>query len=111
MAKKGQTSVENLKIENMLIDFMIEHKGIENAVSSLELAAVLADKGLYIEKRSAGAKLIKLSVERHLPICHDAKRGYYWAKRKEDLLHSVDDLQKRMDALQERINHLQSFIF
>ena len=108
---KKLTSIENAKIENMLIDFMIAHKGIENAVSSLELCAFLADKGLYIDKRSAGIKLIRLSTERHLPICHDTRRGYYWAKCREDLLRSVNDLQLRINSLQARINHLQSFIF
>lgn len=111
MSKKGQTFEKNAKVENLLIDFMIGHKGIEQAVSSKELCIFLAEKGLLIDRRSAGAKLIKLSVERHLPICHDPNRGYYWAKSRDDLLRSVDDLKSRIVALQNRIDHLQSFIF
>ena len=111
MSKKGQTFEKNAKVENLLIDFMIGHKGIEQAVSSKELCIFLAEKGLLIDRRSAGSKLIRLSVERHLPICHDSNRGYYWAKSRDDLLRSVDDLKSRISALQGRIDHLSSFIF
>lgn len=110
MAKKGQTFEKNAKLENLLVDFMIKHKGAENIVSSKELADFCSKQGLSILPRTAGMKLVKLSVERHLPICH-MHGGYYWAKTKDELLNSVADLQMRKNALQERIEHLQSFIF
>ena len=106
----GSTRELVAKEEYKLIDFMLDHKGIENAVSSKALSHFLAEIGAEIQPTSAGLKLTRLAKELHLPICHDVKRGYYWAKTKQDILHSIDDLQKRRDSLQSRIEHLQSFL-
>ena len=107
----GTTNEKVARDELAIIDFMLSHKGIENAVSSKELTCYLAEIGVEIHKTSAMHKLTRLAIERHLPICHDNKLGYYWATSKQDILHSIDDLQKRIDSLQNRIDHLRSFMF
>ena len=66
MSKKGQTFEKNAKVENLLIDFMIGHKGIEQAVSSKELCIFLAEKGLLFRQLSYIMKAMESRKEASL---------------------------------------------
>lgn len=103
--------VDTIKSDNALVDFLVEHKGKANVVSSKEIAEHFTACGFPINASCAGTKVKRVMVERHLPICHLNSKGYYWASCKAELRESVADLERRIVAMQEHIKHLESFIF
>ena len=101
---------ETLKRDNLLVEYLLEHKGRENAVSRHDIAEYLTANG-YAQKASTVHTLIASTIkERHLPICGIQGKGYFWAKTKADILASIDELQSRITAMQEHIEHLKNFI-
>lgn len=103
--------VETIKSENVLVNFLLAHRGKENVVSSKEIARHLTENGFPIQVESANTKVKKVMMERHLPICHINGRGYYWASNKAELRESIGDLENRISAMRQYINHLKHFIF
>jgi hypothetical protein len=99
-----------IKRDNILVDFMLKHKGKENAVSSKEICNFLSKEGFNCEVDSVHSILKNIIKQRHLPICSLNSRGYYWAKTKDDVLSCISHLEKRITALQEHIAHLFDFI-
>ena len=102
--------IDAIKSDNLLVDFLVAHRGKENVVSSSEIAEYLTNCGFPINAVSAGVKVKRVMVERHLPICHFNTHGYYWASNKAELRESILDLENRIEAMQERIKHLKGFI-
>ena len=96
--------------DNILVEFILEHKGRENVVSTDKIVEYLATKGYEMKPQTVRVTLAGLIMERHLPICSLNAHGYYWAKTKQDILDCIAHLQARMDSLQEHINHLKNFI-
>ena len=101
---------ETVKRDNLLVEYLLEHKGRENAVSRYNIAEFLTDNGY--EQKASTVHIIISSIlkERHLPICSINGKGYYWAKTKADILASIEELQSRITAMQEHIEHLKNFI-
>ena len=99
-----------IKRDNLLVEFLIDNKGRENAVSKYIIADYLTDNGYPQSAGTVHAIIERLIQERHLPICSINRKGYYLAKTKADILASIDELQSRITAMQEHIEHLKNFI-
>lgn len=103
--------VDTINSDNALVDFLVEHKGKANVVSSREIAEYLTECGYQIKVGCVSAKVKRVMIERHLPICHLNSNGYFWASSKMELREIVADLESRIVAMQKHIKHLESFIF
>lgn len=101
---------ETVKRDNLLVEYLLEHKGRENAVSRYDIAEYLTENGYKQKARTVHGIIERLIRERHLPICSINGKGYYWAKTKAYILASIDELQSRITAMQEHIEHLKNFI-
>ena len=101
---------ETVKRDNLLVEYLLEHKGRENAVSRHDIAEYLTANGYPKKPDTAHGIIERLIRERHLPICSINGKGYYLAKTKADILASIDELQSRITAMQEHIEHLKNFI-
>lgn len=98
------------KRDNILIDYILEHKGKENALTKYDIAKYLTEKGFSTKPKTVHCIVSRLMFERHLPICSLNKKGYYWAKNKDDIIACIDNLKLRIDGLNEHIKHLENFI-
>ena len=101
---------EVLKRDNLLVEFLREHKGGRSCVSSAEIAKYLNDKGYATKKQTVPSIIRKLMYERTLPICHKNSTGYFWAETREEIQASINDLEGRISEMQSHIEHLKSFI-
>ena len=99
-----------IKRDNLLVEYLLEHKGREKAVSRHDITEYLTANGYPQSAGTVHGIIERLIQERHLPICSANKKGYYWAKTKADILASIDELQSRITAMQEHIEHLKNFI-
>lgn len=104
------TQYETFKRDNLLVDFLFEHKGIQNIVSAKAICEFLNERGYHASLGSIHQIIRRVMFERRLPICSVNSKGYYWATSKEEIQMSIDDLQGRIEEMQNRIEHLKSFI-
>lgn len=104
------TQYETFKRDNLLVDFLFEHKGIQNIVSAKAICEFLNERGYHAKPDSINAVIRRVMFERRLPICSVNSKGYFWATTKEEIQMTIDDLQGRIEETQNRIEHLQSFI-
>ena len=101
---------EAVKRDNLLVDYLLEHKGQNNAVSATEIVEYLTANNFPTAVGSIHILITKLKMERHLPICSTIADGYFWAKSRAEIQAFIDHLQARIDGLQEHIEHLKNFI-
>ena len=101
---------ETIKRDNLVVEFLIDNKGRENALSKYIIADYLTENGYPQRADTVHGIIERLIRERHLPICSINGKGYYWAKTKADILASIDEFQSRITAMQEHIEHLKNFI-
>lgn len=99
-----------IKRNNLLVAYLINHKGRENAVSRHEISKYLEKNGYNQKSSTVHILIANIIKERHLPICSVNGKGCYWAKTKADILASIDELQSRITAMTEHIEHLKNFI-
>lgn len=104
------TQIETLKRDNLLVDFLFQHKGKDNIVSSKQICEFLNERGYHIKPECINAIIRRVMFERRLPICSLNSKGYFWATTKEEIQKTIDDLQGRIEEMQNRIEHLKSFI-
>lgn len=104
--KKSQT----LKRNNLIVEYILEHKGVENIVSCNNIISHLKKSGYELKPQSLHSLIGTIIRERHLPICSLNSKGYYWAKTKQDILDCIAHLQARINSLQDHIAHLRNFI-
>lgn len=102
--------IELLKRDNLLVEFIFQHKGLRNVVSSKEICEFLNERGCYIKIDSVNVVVRRVMFERRLPICSANSKGYFWATTKEEIQMTIDDLQGRVNEMTNRIEHLKSFI-
>lgn len=107
---KKLTEIQVFKRNNLLVDFLFEHKGVQNIVSSKAICEFLNERGYHASLGLIHQIIRKVMFERRLPICSVNSTGYYWATSKEEIQMSIDDLQGRVAELTNRIELLQSFI-
>ena len=101
---------ETVKRDNFLVDYLLEHKGQNNAVSATEISEYLTANNFPTAVGNIHTLITKLKMERHLPICSTIADGYFWAKSRAEIQAFIDHLQSRIDGLQEHIEHLKNFI-
>lgn len=107
---RGRKRIETLKRDNELVDIIFQHKGIENAIGTKELAIALSERGWKVKVDDIHKMVSKITLERRLPICGIVHKGYYWATSKQDILSCVNELQSKIEAMQIRCELLKSFI-
>lgn len=104
------TQIQVLNRDNLLVDFIFQHKGKDNIVSAKEICEFLNERGYHAKPDAINVTIRKVMFERRLPICSANSKGYFWATTKEEIQATIDDLQGRIEEMQRRIEHLQSFI-
>ena len=77
------TRAQILKRDNLLVDFIFQHKGINQIVSSKEISEYLNSKGFPIQQQGIHTAIRDVIFERRLPICSLNGKGYYWAITKK----------------------------
>lgn len=109
--KNKLTEAQQVRRDNILVEYLYNHKGAENAASQYDIASYLEAQG-YKQKLGTVASLIRrITKERYLPICSINGKGYYWASSKADVQAAIADLEGRVAALTEHIDRLKMFLF
>lgn len=103
-------SYDVFKRDTLLLEFMREHKGRENIVTSHEVQKFLSDHGYSINRNNVGSLINKIMYERNAPICYSNVKGYYWAQTKEEIEIAIADMEMRIASLKNHIQHLKNFI-
>lgn len=100
-----------MKRDDALINYLYNHKGVENCVSSKEIAEYITAQGYPLKINTVHGVVARLVTEKHLPVCSYNANGYYWAASKNDIKIAIADLESRINAMQERANALKAFLF
>lgn len=103
-------SLKVFKRETALLEFMKNHKGKKNLVSSNEIRKFLSDSGCSVTKKSISGLIINIMYERNAPICYVNAKGYYWAQTREEIENTIADMESRIASLNEHIEHLRNFV-
>lgn len=99
------------KRDAVLADFLFNHKGRENAVSSGEIAEYLTAQG-YPTKANRSHSLVRhIADKNRLPICSYNSKGYFWPADKNDLQICIADLESRIATMTKHIDVLKAFLF
>ena len=98
------------KRDSVLLEFMKQHKGEENRVTSHEIQKFLNEKGYSIKTETVHTIIRRIMYERNAPICHLNAKGYYWARTRAEIEKTIADMEMRCASLQEHIDHLKNFI-
>ena len=104
--KSDRVNIRN----DLLVMFLREHRGMENAVSVNEIQKFMAEFGFQVGEKYVAAIITKLKLERKLPICSRKHKGYFWAVRQSEIRTMIDDLASIRDSVQEHIDHLQKYL-
>ena len=104
------TLYEVFKRDNILVEFLYNHKGKENIVAKKEIAKHLEERGYKTKVSTINMKIRKLIFERKIPLCSINSKGYYWANTKQEILDTIADLEGRIDEMKNRIELLNSFV-
>jgi hypothetical protein len=107
----GRKRFETFKRDNLLVDIIFQHKGLQNAIGTQELVHALNERGYSVKPECMHQIVTKIVFERRLPICSMVHKGYYWGTSKQDIQGAIDELQYKIQGLQERIDLLKSFIY
>ena len=104
------TKEMNFKKENLIVDTLFKHRGIENTITAKELCDILRKNGFEVKHRSINGMMTKIKFERKIPICYIRGKGYFWGKKKEDIELTIVDLRLMIKSLEEHAEFLESFI-
>jgi hypothetical protein len=104
------SSYDVFKRDTLVLNFLREHKGEENKVTSYDVKTFLEENGYPIKRNNVGTLINKIMYDRNAPICFSNVKGYYWATTREELEKTIADLESRRNALQEHIDHLKGFM-
>ena len=103
-------AIDVIKRDNLLVSFLLQHRGGENCVSSQSIRAFLTENGYPTSSDHIHIIIRKIMFERTLPICHVNGKGYFWAETTEEIQASINDMQSRIEQMQLRIELLNKFI-
>lgn len=102
--------IDTFKRDNLLVDFIYQHKGAKNVVSTKEIAKYIEERGYKQKVETINMIIRRLVFERKLPICSINSKGYYWANTKQEILDTIADLEGRIAEMKNRIELLNSFV-
>ena len=71
------TEAQQTRRDNILVEYLFNHKGIENAASKHEIANYLETRGYQQNLSCVGELINRIAKQRHLPICSINGKGYY----------------------------------
>ena len=103
------TREQTFKRDQLIIEFIRQHKGLNNAVSTKQVSDYIYSRTgrMY----SSTTELIRnIIVKYNLPICSSNGKGYYWPVNAHDIQHTVNHLTKRINFMLEHIAILNGFI-
>ena len=103
-------SFSTFKRDTLLFNWLREHKGEQNKVTSYDVQSFLRENGYSIQRNNVGSLINKIMYERNAPIGFSNVKGYYWGTSREELEKTIADLESRRNALQEHIEHLKGFM-
>ena len=98
------------KRDDLLVEFIMQHRGRNNCVSSKTICEFLGDRGYKTPPTSLYPMIHRLMYERNLPICYVSMKGYYLAVNEDDITTVIADLQTRMGGFQRHIEFLEKHI-
>lgn len=105
-----KNTIETLKRDNLIIQILLRHKGRDNAIDYRGLTKEVSANGFELKEASVHTIIARIKFERNVPICSLDSGGYYWAKNKQDVLESINHLQKKVDGLNEHIEFYKNFL-
>lgn len=103
-------SLDTFRRDTLIFNWLREHKGKNNAVTSYDIQNFLGENGYSVKRNNVGSLVNKIMYDRHAPICFVNGKGYYWATTRDELQTTIADLEARRNALQEHIEHLKGFM-
>lgn len=104
------TEAQQVRRDNILVEYLCNHKGAENAASKHDIASYLEAQGYQQNTKCVGELIGRIAKQRHLPICSINGKGYYWPASKAELQATIADLESRIAALTEHIDRLKMFL-
>lgn len=104
------TEAQQVKRDNILVEYLYNHKGAENAASKHDIASYLEAQGYKQNIGTVAGLIHRITKERYLPICSINSNGYYWPASKAELQATIADLESRIAALTEHIDRLKMFL-
>ena len=96
--------------DHVLVAFLLEHKGENNAVLGKEIADYLNNCGYATKAGSIQSIINRVAKQRYLPICAHVQKGYYWAENAAELKEYISYLESRAAELQNHADRLKAFI-
>jgi hypothetical protein len=103
-------SLDVFKRDSLLLEFLKQHKGAENIVTSKEIMDFLNNNGYETIKSNVWQIIRRIMFERNAPICFSNAKGYYWAQTRAEIQTTIADMESRIFALNKHIEHLKNFI-
>lgn len=103
--KKDITSLRYVAIYKILM----EHKGVENGISAEEFRRILKERGFVVNKEAFRQLLAAFRKEFQFPVCYKRFKGYFTPASVDDILVTIDDLEKQKQSLEEHIEFMKKF--
>lgn len=103
--KKDITDLRNCAIYKILM----EHKGVENGISAEEFRRILKERGFVVKKEAFRSLLSNFRKEFQFPVCYKRFKGYFCPASIDDILTTINDLEKQKQSLEEHIEFMKKF--
>ena len=102
--------LDRYKRDNIIVEIIRNHTGLENAITGEELSKILSNKGFEIEKTTLRNHIERIRRERCLPIWYKKNCGYFCIGKSEEAKEAISMLRGTVSTLQDTIKLLQRFI-
>ena len=106
----GANHIKTFKRDNLIVNIIKSHVGIENAIKSTEIVKILSESGFESKSTSLHTVVSKIIEQRNLPIVSSSSFGYCWGDKRSDFEVAINELQCKVEELNNRIKHLRKFI-
>lgn len=103
--KKDITSLRYVAIYKLLM----AHKGVENGISAEEFRRILKWEGFDVKKEAFRTLLSNFRKEFQFPVCYKRFKGYFCPASIDDILTTINDLEKQKQSLEEHIDFMKKF--
>lgn len=106
----GKKSIDVFRRDCLVLEYIRDHRGEENRVTSYDVQKFLSDNGYSVKRNNIGTLINKIMYDRNAPICFSNVKGYYWAKTRDEIEKTIEDMELRRASLKKHIDHLKQFI-